>query len=295
METAQRQTIRVTDNRVLDTLVTGPVDGQALVFHHGTPGAYPQMQALTEHAHRLGLRVITYSRPGYGDSTRLAGRRVVDVVADTAALLDALRIERCLIAGWSGGGPHALACAARLPERATAALIIAGVAPYGAEGLDWMGQMGEDNVTEFGAARAGEDTLRPFLTSAAVGLRQVTAEGLITQLNTLLPPADRAQLTGQVGEDFAANFREAVRTGVDGWVDDDLAFVAPWGFALEEISIPTQLWQGSTDLMVPYAHGQWLAAHIPGVVAHLEEGEGHLSIGVGGMGRMLEALLAAAR
>jgi pimeloyl-ACP methyl ester carboxylesterase len=122
METAQPQTMRVADNRVLDTLVTGPVKGQALVFHHGTPGAYPQLRVLTEQAHRLNLRIITYSRPGHGDSTRLAGRRVVDVATDTAALLDALGFERCLIAGWSGGGPHALACAARLPDRVAAAL-----------------------------------------------------------------------------------------------------------------------------------------------------------------------------
>jgi pimeloyl-ACP methyl ester carboxylesterase len=158
METAPTQTIRLPDGRALDTLMTGPVDGQALVFHHGTPSAYPQPQMLTEHTKRLGLRVITYSRPGYGDSTRMAGRRVVDVAADTAALLDALKIERCLVAGWSGGGPHALACAARLPDRVTAALIVASAAPYGAEGLDWLAQMGEDNIVEFRAAPAGEVT-----------------------------------------------------------------------------------------------------------------------------------------
>jgi hypothetical protein len=186
------------------------------------------------------------------------------------------------------------ACAARLRDHVAAVLVIAGVAPYGAEGLDWFGRMGEDNIIEFRTVLAGGATLRPLLETAAAELRQVTAEGLITQMNTLLPPIDRAQLTGQLGEDFAATFRESVRTGMDGSVDDDLAFATPWGFALDEITIPALLWQGSADLMLPCAHGQWLARHIPTVVAHLEDGEGHLSIGVGGMGRMLEALLAAA-
>ena len=110
---------------------------------------------------------------------------------------------------------------------------------------------------------------------------------------TLLPPVDRAVLTDEFGEDMAASFGEALRLSVDGWLDDDLAFVLNWGFGLQEIAKPVLLWQGEDDLMVPFAHGQFLARHIPGVVPHLLPGEGHLSITVGAMDRMLDELVAA--
>jgi pimeloyl-ACP methyl ester carboxylesterase len=112
-------------------------------------------------------------------------------------------------------------------------------------------------------------------------------------MQTLLPDVDKAVLTGEFGEDLAASFRESVRTGVEGWLDDELAFTSPWGFGLDEISAPVMIWQGSADLMVPFAHGQWLAARLPGASAHLEEGEGHLSVGLGALGRMLDELVTA--
>jgi pimeloyl-ACP methyl ester carboxylesterase len=250
-------------------------------------------RAMVAAAHRLGLRLVTTSRPGYGDSTRQPARSVADVAADTAAVLDAVGAERCLVAGWSGGGPHALACAARLADRVDAALVIAGVAPYPAEGLDWLAHMGEDNVVEFSKAMEGEAALRPFLDEAREQLRHATGADLVTAMNSLLPAADRALFTGEVGEDMAAIFHEGLRVGSDGWLDDDLAFVKPWGFSLAEVAVPTLLWQGTADLMVPVGHGQWLAEWIPGVVAHVEDGEGHLSIGIGSLDRMLRELVAA--
>ncbi len=171
-------------------------------------------------------------------------------------------------------------------------LVIAGVAPYQAEGLDFLAGMGADNVVEFGKALEGEAALRPWLEREGAQLREATAADMVTALGSLLPPVDRAVLTEEFGEDFAAHIREGLRVGVDGWLDDDLAFVRPWGFALTEIAVPTVLWQGSADLMVPFAHGQWLAERIPGVVAHLEEGEGHLSISVGAIDQMLQELVA---
>jgi pimeloyl-ACP methyl ester carboxylesterase len=274
--------------------VSGPADGLPLVFHHGTPGAATPIRALERAAHARGLRLVTTSRPGYGDSTRQPGRDVADVVADTAAVLAAIGAERCLIAGWSGGGPHALACGARLGA-AAAVLVIAGVAPYPAAGLDWMAGMGEENVTEFSAALEGEDGLRPYLVPVAEHLKQVSPAEIVASLETLLPDVDRAVLTGEFGEDMAASFHEAVRTGVDGWLDDDLAFTTSWGFGLEEISVPAMIWQGSADLMVPFAHGQWLAAQLPGATVHLEDGEGHLSVGIGALDRMLDELVTAGR
>jgi len=212
-------------------------------------------------------------------------------VADVAAVLTHLGAPRCLVAGWSGGGPHALATGSRLPEQVGGILCIAGVAPYDAEGLNFLEGMGQQNIDEFDLALQGEEAIRPSNEAEAVGLRNTDAAGLIEGMATLLPDVDRAVLTAEFGEDMVANFAEGLRTGVDGWVDDDLAFVAPWGFSLAEIAVPTFVWQGSEDLMVQFAHGQWLAAHVPGATARLQQAEGHLSIGVGALDRMFDDLL----
>ncbi|HEY2507794.1 MAG TPA: hypothetical protein VGI58_14860 [Streptosporangiaceae bacterium] len=125
-------------------------------------------------------------------------------------------------------------------------------------------------------------------------LRDVRAADIVASLESLLPDVDRAVLTGEFGEDRAAGFREALATGIDGWLDDDLAFTRPWGFSLEEIKVPTMIWQGSADLMVPFAHGEWLASRLPAAATHLEQGEGHLSVGLGKLDTMLDELVAAA-
>jgi pimeloyl-ACP methyl ester carboxylesterase len=285
--------VQLPDGRHLDVRVSGPADGLPLVFHHGTPGAATPIHALERAVHARGLRLVTTSRPGYGHSTRQPGRTVVDVVADTEAVLAALDADRCVTMGWSGGGPHTLACGARLGA-AAAVLVVAGVAPYEADGLDWMAGMGEDNVVEFSAALQGEDALRSLLTQQGEVLRNIRAGDIVASMESLLPDVDRAALTGEFGEDMAASFREAVRVGVDGWLDDDLAFAKPWGFSLTEISVPTMIWQGSADLMVPFAHGQWLASRLPAASAHLEDGEGHLSVGLGKLDAMLDELVKAA-
>ena len=282
--------IRLPDGRLLDLRVSGPAGGFPLVFHHGTPGAGTPNRALERAAHARGLRLVTTSRPGYADSSPQPGRSVVDVVADTAAVLAAIGADRCLVAGRSGGGPHALACGARLGAT-TAVLVIAGVAPYGTEGLDWLAGMGEDNVAEFSAALQGEDRLRPYLLHEREQLKDATVAGIVASLETLLPDVDRAVLTSEFGEDLVASFREAVRPGVEGWLEDDIAFTRSWGFELAEISVPTMIWQGSADLMVPFSHGQWLASQLPGASVHLEEGEGHLSLGIGALDRMLDELV----
>jgi pimeloyl-ACP methyl ester carboxylesterase len=196
--------LRLPDGRRLDLRVSGPADGFPLVFHHGTPGAATPVRALERGAHERGLRLVTTSRPGYGDSSRQPGRVVVDVVADTAAVLAAIGTERCLIAGWSGGGPHALACGARLGA-AAAVLVIAGVAPHEAEGLDWMAGMGKENIVEFSAAVHGEEELRSYLLQEREQLKDITAADVASSLETLLPDVDRAVMTGEFAEDMAAS------------------------------------------------------------------------------------------
>lgn len=293
--TPSQTQLQLPDNRSLDVFECGPSDGKALVFHHGTPGSWSPFRALTAAADRLGLRFVAYSRPGYGDSTRVPGRSVADVAVDTSAVLDALGIARCLVAGWSGGGPHALACAALLPDRVDAALVIAGVAPYPAEGLEWTAGMGDENIVEFGLAMQGEAALRPYVEAQAESLRQVTAQDIVPALLSVLSPVDQATLTTELGEDLAANFREAVRVGVDGWLDDDLAFVKPWEFSLPNIAAPILLWQGAQDRMVPFDHGKWLAARMPAAETRFLEDQGHLSIAVGRTYQMFEELAALAK
>ncbi|CAM5357276.1 MULTISPECIES: alpha/beta fold hydrolase [Streptomyces] len=283
-------TISLRDGRRLDVRVSGPEDGVPLVFHHGTPSAVPPVRAIERAAHAQGLRHVSFSRAGYGGSTRLPGRDVAAVAADVADLLDHLGARRCLVAGWSGGGPHALATAALLPDRVAGVLSIAGFAPYDAPGFDYTEGMGEANVEGFAVVLQGEGPLREHLEKKALGRQDADAEALRAALGTLLSPVDQESLTDEFAEDVSAGFAEGLRNGVDGWADDDLAFVRPWGFSLDDITVPAFVWHGSEDLMVPFSHGRFLAKHIPGAAAHLEEGEGHLTITVGAAGRMLEEL-----
>jgi pimeloyl-ACP methyl ester carboxylesterase len=170
-------------------------------------------------------------------------------------------------------------------------LCIASAGPSTVDDLDFLAGMGEQNLEEFAAARAGEAELRTYLERDAEGLRTVRAEGIVAEMASLLPPVDRAALTSEYGEDLAAGLRESVRTGVDGWLDDDLAMIGPWGFDVGEVQVPAFVWQGEEDLMVPFAHGRWLADHLPRATAHLLPGEGHLSVALGTLDPMLDELV----
>lgn len=288
--------LALSDGRTLDVVVSGPATGPLLLWQHGTPGAATPVRIVVRAAERLGLRTVSWSRPGYGASDRQRGRTVADVAGDVTAILDHLGADRCVTAGWSGGGPHALATGALLPERVAGVLAIASIAPYAADGLDFLAGMGEQNVAEFGAALDGETALRRLLDADAEHLADARAADVVAGLSTLLPDVDKAMFTGDVGadygEDLAASFREALRDGVDGWLDDDLAFTRDWGFDLDQVGVPVFVWQGDLDLMVPFSHGEWLASRVPGVTAHLLPGEGHVSISVGGMEQMVEELAA---
>jgi pimeloyl-ACP methyl ester carboxylesterase len=288
----ERRIVTVPDGRKIDVLIAGPADGLPLVLHEGTPVGLVLYPPTVRAAQARGLRVILAARPGYEGSTPRPGRRVVDVAGDTAAVLDELGADTFVTIGWSGGGPHTLACAAALPGRCLAAASVAGVAPYRAQGLDWLAGMGPENVDEFGAAVAGEAVLVPFLDSAAVALGTVTGADVAQALGGLVIAADQAALTGEFADYVAAALRASMNTGIAGWRDDDLAFVKDWGFSLDPArGAPVAIWQGDQDKMVPFAHGQWLAANIPGARAHLLPGEGHLSLTVSSLDRILDDLL----
>ncbi len=277
-QAAERYFVRVSDDRSVEVLTAGPADGLPLVFHTGTPSGLVDYAPIRDAATSLGLRCVLYSRPGYGKSDPQPGRRVADAAADVAAILDQLGAGGFLTAGWSGGGPHALACAALLPDRCLAVATLAGVAPRDADGLDWLGGMADENIMEFSAAASGPAALSNLLEVAAAEMADVTAAEVAATLGTLVTAPDLAVLNGDFGEYMALTSTSAVETGIAGWRDDDLAFATGWGFTIGDVAAPAAVWQGDQDAMVPLAHGEWLAAHLAGATPHLLAGEGHLSL-----------------
>jgi pimeloyl-ACP methyl ester carboxylesterase len=276
---AQREhTVEAPGGRTLRVLEDGDPGGVPVIAHHGTPGSRLLYRRWVEDATERGIRLIAYDRPGYGGSDRRPGRSVADVAADVEAIADALGLDRILTQGRSGGGPHALACAALLGDRVAAAATLASVAPYDAEGLDFLAGMGEDNVEEIGAAIEGAEALGPLLEEFAPRLLEADPDELVEGLKSLLSPPDVAVVDGGLAEELIAVTSEGIRTTRGGWLDDDLAFLKPWGFELDSISVPLQVWQGRQDLMVPLAHGEWLARHLPGADVRLSDDDGHLSI-----------------
>lgn len=283
--------VALRDGRTLHVYDEGDPGGSVVVQHHGTPGCglgYPPDLAL---AQERGLRVVSYDRAGYGESTPNQGRSVADVVPDIEDVLDALEVERYVSFGGSGGCPHSFACGA-LSDRCVAAGAVASPTPYPADGLDWMGGMGEDNVVEFGLALEGAERLEPYLEIEAAEGRAAEPEQIKELMASVLPPVDAAVLTGDRAVHAKAGFERAVTQGIAGWRDDDIAFTKPWGFDLDAIRVPTLLWQGVQDMMVPVAHGRWLAERIPGVEAHISEEDGHLSIYIGRLGEIYDWLAA---
>jgi pimeloyl-ACP methyl ester carboxylesterase len=224
------------------------------------------------------VRLVGYDRAGYGGSTRRPGRSVADVVGDVEAIADALGFERYATWGLSGGGPHALACAALCDERLVAAASLAGVGPWEAPGLDWLAGMGEGNIREFGLTVEGEDALRPALEEERGELVQTTPEQLREAMAPHLSPTDSNALTGELAEALHENMLHALEQNADGWVDDDLAFAKPWGFELAQIARPVLVLQGGDDLMVPPAHGEWLARNVPQAESRIDAAHGHLTL-----------------
>ena len=287
-----RSRISLGSGRIVEATVSGLKDGIPLVFHHGTPGSLLLFEPFIKATLARGLRYVSYSRPGYGNSTRQPARTIADCSVDTGKILDQLGVDSFYAIGWSGGGPHALACAALLPKRVIAASTIAGVAPYGSRDLDWLAGMGKENIEEFQAALAGPDELRTFLERATAALAEVTSEQIVSSFGDLIDDVDKAALTGEFGSFLAENTREALRNGFWGWLDDDLAFTRDWGFDLSRINVPVNVWQGGKDRMVPFAHGRWLSQRLPNARVHLLPEHGHLSLAIGSFSKILDDLTA---
>jgi pimeloyl-ACP methyl ester carboxylesterase len=272
------RTVRTPDGRILAVQESGHPAGRPVLVHMGTPMSRHLYRPVREDAAQRGLRLISYDRPGIGGSTPRPGRTVADTAADLAAICATLDIDRIAVCGVSGGGPNALACAALLPGLVAAAASLASLAPYGAEGLDWFDGMGQDNV----------DGFRQFLTDRAAARAEyeqdrqealaADPDGIAELFKSLLAPADAAVITGELAEYLAFTQREALAPGWEGWWEDDCAQTDPWGFDLADIRVPVLVLHGRQDKFVPFGHGQWLAAHVPGAEAWLLDDDGHLTL-----------------
>ena len=278
MAEARSYVVTTPDGRTLDVAEVGAQDGPVLVAHHGTPAAGRLYRSEVESAERRGLRLVAYSRPGYARSTPRPERVVADAAGDVSAILDILGVERFATYGWSGGGPHALACAALLAGRCAAAATIAGVAPATAPDLDWLAGMGEGNLAEFAAARDGRERLTQYCRADADGIMAAGPEQLADAFRPHLSGVDSRALTGELAAFLLESTTAGLESGVDGWVDDDFAFLAPWGFDVEAIRVPVLVWQGGQDLMVPTDHARWLRQHVAGAEGGVLEDEGHLTL-----------------
>jgi len=272
--------IRMRDGRHLAYEQWGDPGGFPVFSLHGTPGCrlnrYPDDDAIAA----TGARLITYDRPGYGQSDRGPGRRIVDCVDDVASIAAAAGIDRFAVTGGSGGGPHALAVAACLPERVVRARCDVGFAPFDAIGLDWLAGMDPENVKEFGWALDGESVLHRELSREAEQMvaRVGRNPSAVLGEEWELAEADEAVLADpMVQRVLREAVPESVAHGAWGWVDDDLAFVAPWGFALSAVTVPVEIHYGSQDVLVPAGHGAWLGAHVPGARVVVESEQGHLA------------------
>lgn len=248
----------------------GDAAGVPLIVHHGSPSCRLWCPGTDEERRELGLRAITFDRPGFGRSAPRPGRTVADGAANALAIAGALGLERFAVCGWSGGGPHALACAALLPGRVTRAVTLGAVAPADDPAFDFVAGMPEPSVVEFRAAMAGRETLAPLVEPL------LAQEFALDDWLDALPAGDRAILRRPGAAAREAEYvAEACRQGAAGWLDDDLAVVSPWGFELEAIAVPVSIWQGEDDVLVPAAHARYLAARIPGARLELVPGAGH--------------------
>ena len=247
---------KLKDGRELEILDNGINSESAIIFHHGTPGHANMWSGWLESAAAAGIRAIAYSRAGYGTSDRNPGRSVVSINNDIAQILDGKNITKFDSIGWSGGGPHCIANT--FEPRNLGAISLAGVGAYGVADLDFLEGMGPENHDEFGAALKGEAVIDQWMNDNAVGMKSVSGNDIREAFGGLIGDADKAVLEGDEADAMAASMRSALAVSFDGWIDDDLVFVKPWGFDLGAITKPVFLWQGDDDFMVPHAHSYGL-------------------------------------
>ena len=286
----EMQSLTLPDGRNLEVVTAGKPGSSAIVFHHGTPGAWNTWEGWLPVVEEQGGFAIAFSRAGYGLSDRKRGRTVISNSDDTKALMNYFDVKEFVSIGWSGGGPHCLADTNLAQNRA--AISIAGVGAYGVPDLDFLEGMGEENHVEFSAALNGESAIDAWMKEFSPTIGNATGAEIIEAMGGLLSEVDKKALEGSGAEVMAASYRHGLSVSYMGWLDDDLAFVEPWGFDIGAIHKPVELWQGDEDFMVPHSHGEWLKKHIPHAEYIFVPGEGHVSLDINRRGEIISHGLA---
>ncbi|MGH3223988.1 MAG: alpha/beta fold hydrolase, partial [Streptosporangiaceae bacterium] len=268
-----RQVAKAADGRTLVFAEWGDLSGRPVFSMHGMPGCRLNRRRNADLFRSTGAREICYDRPGYGGSDRHRGRTVADAASDVAAIADHLGIERFSVYGASGGGPHALAVAALLGDRVIRAICIGSVAPFDALGEDFFSGTDPENIKGWKWAAEGEERLAAELEREDREYRRQVAidpGGILEKYD--LAESDREALRrAEVAEIIRETAAEQTRNGIWGWVDDGLALVSPWGFDPATIRVPTRVWYGTQDVLVPPGHGEWIASTVPGATVRLNE------------------------
>jgi pimeloyl-ACP methyl ester carboxylesterase len=270
-----KQMVTARDGRKLAVESLGAPGGKPVFLLHGTPGALIGPRPRASILYRRGIRLIGYNRPGYADSDRLKGRRVADAAADVEDIANFFSLRRFSVVGRSGGAPHALACAALLPERVACAAALCSLAPYNAAGLDWTDGMAASNVEAYTG-----DNLSALIARLSSHVRELreASEGLLRFLEPELENSDN-DVVGDIAlrRIIAQTHAEATRCGIDGWVDDVLALGSPdgWGFNPQDIALPVLLWHGQDDKFSPASHSSWLQNRIAGAQLDVQPSVAH--------------------
>jgi pimeloyl-ACP methyl ester carboxylesterase len=252
----------------------GSPTGMPVFLLHGTPGSKSGPRPRSSVLYRLGIQLISYDRPGYGGSDPHPGRTVADAAADVEAIADELKLGEFAVVGRSGGGPHALACAALLENRVRSVACLVGLAPSNAKDLDWYAGMTESNAGEF---EASSREIRTHLAQQAMKVREDPREMLKLLKSDLAGPDKRVVNDIAIRRLLDDTYAEAVRKGSDGWIDDVVALRRPWHFDVTTVKVPVLLWHGADDAFSPAAHTDWLAQQIPKAVVMVERGAAHFS------------------
>jgi pimeloyl-ACP methyl ester carboxylesterase len=268
-------TANARDGRKLAFVQRGAEDGVPVIVCHGTPGSRRTRHPDPEMYERHGVRMVVYDRPGYGESDPHIGRSVADAAPDIEAIADELGFDRFAVVGGSGGAPHALACGALLQDRVLRVGALVTPAPSDTDDFDFYEGLAELNVKEFGAALEGRASIEAFIQPYADQF-QADPDAVIEEILSELPEVDR-EIASRDGfrSVMRESFVEAVRQGVRGWADDDLAFAKSWGFEPEDVHAEVRLWQGELDVLAPRTHGEYVASRLPNARFELLEGGGH--------------------
>jgi pimeloyl-ACP methyl ester carboxylesterase len=264
------------DGRTCEVLLYGEGE-RALVHQPGTPSSPAPDALLARVVDELGIRAVVPLRPGYGRSTPNPGRCAGDVAADIEAVVKHLGIREFVSAGYSGGGSHSFACAALAPSCKAAAVVVSP-APRDAEGLDYYDGMAASNHEEWALADEGEDAVRPLLEKHAAALSGRPVEAFTELFDDALPAVDREVLTNESAERMAAGWTKGLESGIEGWLEDDIALTTPWGFDITAVTTPVSFWSGRQDVLVSSNHTTWMAQQLPSADLHLLGDHGHISL-----------------